>query len=114
MFSIRISDIFFIRGSGMVLAGRVEKGKVCIGARVSLRTPRTAIPTTLLGVERNSQIVSCVSAGEDVALMVREIHPSRLTGGIESIESSEPQLSPWRVLDLVVEEAPKLWWEFWK
>ncbi|GMV32120.1 MAG: hypothetical protein AMXMBFR59_42450 [Rhodanobacteraceae bacterium] len=114
MFSVRINDIFFIKGRGMVLTGRVEKGKVCVGARASLRTPLTAVPTTLVGVERNRKLVSCVSAGEDVALMVREIDPSQLTGGIELVESVEKHISLWRVLDLVVEETQKHWWDIWK
>ena len=114
MFSVRINDIFFINGQGMVLAGRVESGRVCIGARVSLRTPVVTVPTALAGVERNRQVVPCASSGETVALMIRDIHPSQLTGGVEFMESSDSHLSPWRVLDLVVEEAPKLWWEFWR
>ena len=114
MFRVRINDIFFINGQGMVLAGLVESGRVCIGARVSLRTPVVAVPTALVGVERNRQIVPCVLAGETVALMIRDIHPSQLEGGVEFVESSDKHFSPWRVLDLVVEEAPKLWWEFWR
>jgi len=114
MFNVRINDIFFINGQAMVLAGRVESGRVCIGARVFLRTPVVEVPATLVGVERNRKIVPCVSSGDTVALMVRDIHPSQLAGGVEFIESREKHLSPWRVLDLVVAEAPRLWWEFWR
>ena len=114
MFRVRINDIFFINGQGMVLAGRVESGKVFNGARAQLRTPMATVPTALTGLEQNRKLVWCVSAGDEVALMIREIHPSLLLGGVERIESTEGSLSQWRVLDLVVEEAPKLWWEFWK
>lgn len=114
MVSVRINDIFFINGQAMVLAGRVESGRVCIGARVFLRTPVVEVQTSLVGLERNRQIVPYVSSGETVAVTIRDIHPSQLAGGVEFIESREKHLSPWRVLDLVVAEAPRLWWEFWR
>jgi elongation factor Tu len=114
MFSVRIEDIFYVKGQGMVLSGRVETGKVCIGARVVLRTPVTSVLAVLSGVERNRQVVRCASSGEDVALMIRQVDPSQLTGGIEFVQSDENVVSPWRVLSLLVEETPNRWWEFWK
>jgi elongation factor Tu len=114
MFSVRVNDIFYIKGQGMVLTGRVESGKVCIGARVVLRTPVTSVPAVLAAVERNRQIVPCVPSGENVGLMIRQVDPSELTGGVEFVESNESIASQWRVLSLLVEEAPKRWWEFWR
>lgn len=114
MFSIRINDIFYMKGRDLVLTGRVESGKVCIGARVVLRTPVTSVLAVLSGIERNRQFISCVSSGEEAALMVREVDPSRLTGGVELMESKENPIPSWKVVSLLVEETPRRWWEFWR
>jgi hypothetical protein len=53
-------------------------------------------------------------SGENVALMIRQVDPSQLTGGAELVQSHESPVPSWRVLSLVVEEVPKRWWEFWK
>ncbi len=114
MFSVRIDDVAYIKGQGMVLTGRVERGEVCIGAHAVLRAPATSIPAVLAGVERNRQIVSCASSGEEIALMIHEVEPTELAGGLELVESKEGGPPTWKVLDLLVEAAPRRWWEFWK
>jgi len=35
-----------------------------------------------------------------------------LTGGVELVKT-EHEPHSWRVIDLIAEEAPKRWWEFW-
>ncbi len=114
MFSVRIDDVAYIKGQGMVLTGRVERGTVCIGARAVLRTPAASVPAVLAGVERNRQIVSCASSGEEVALMIHEVEPTELVGGLELVEPKEDGPPMWKVLDLLVEAVPRRWWEFWR
>jgi translation elongation factor EF-Tu-like GTPase len=91
----------------MVLAGRVETGKLYIGARALLRTPSVCIPALIFGVERDRQIVTCASAGDDVALIIRGVDPAELPGGVELDGAF------WTVTKLLIENAPKRWWEFW-
>jgi translation elongation factor EF-Tu-like GTPase len=97
----------------MVLAGRVESGKVCVGENAILRTPDTSVPTVVIGVERDREFVSCASSGENVALMFREVDPSGLQGGLERVQIG-PNQQAWRVLTLEVVNAPRRRWEFWK
>lgn len=114
MFRVRIGDIACIKGQGMVLTGRVERGEACIGARAVLRTPVASVPAVLAGIERNRQIVSCASSGDEVALMIHQVEPTELVGGLELGESKEGGPPMWKVLDLLVEAAPSRWWEFWR
>lgn len=114
MFDVRMNDLLYMKGRAMVLSGRVESGKVCIGARVMLRTPVTSVPAVLSGIERDGQIVSCVSASEDAALMIRGVDPEQLTGGVERVASESSPVPSWKVLSLRVVEAPARWWEFWR
>jgi len=113
MFTVRINSIFRIAGRGIVLAGRVESGKVFIGNRALLRTPTITINTVLTGLEIDREIVSSAAAGKDVGILIQDMDPSTLTGGVERIKT-EDGLPAWRVLGLIIEEAPKRWWEFWK
>ena len=113
MFTVRINDIFYMRGQGMVLAGRVESGTVRSGARALLLTPATSVVAELAGLERNRKLITRAAAGEDVALLFREVEPSALTGGVERVEPRKNEPPVWKVFDLKVEEAPKRWWEFW-
>jgi len=113
MFKIRVNSIFHISGRGTVLAGRVENGIVWIGSRVALRTPNVSLIKELKGLERNHETVPNASAGEDVGILIRDLDPAMLIGGIELVRT-EHEPHSWRVLDLVVEKAPKRWWEFWQ
>jgi translation elongation factor EF-Tu-like GTPase len=115
MFAVRIRDFLYIRGQGMVLAGRVESGTVWSGARALLVTPTTSVAAVLSGLERNRELVPSAAAGEDVALLIRNVEPSALTGGVECVETDMGGSPPtWSVVDLIVEEAPERWWEFWR
>lgn len=113
MFKIRVNSIFHISGHGTVLAGRVESGIVWMGSRVALRTPNVSLIKQLEGLEQNRKTVPNASAGEDVAMLVRDLDPAMLVGGIEFVRA-EHGPSSWRVVDLVVEKAPNRWWEFWQ
>src|SRR5260221_13691670 len=113
MFKIRVNSIFHISSHGTVLAGRVESGIVWIGSRVALRTPNVSLIKQLEGLERNRKPVPNASAGEDVAILVRDLDPAMLVGGVELVRA-EHEPPSWRVVDLVVEKAPKRWWEFWQ
>ena len=112
MFKVRVNSIFHISGRGTVLAGRVENGTVRIGSRVAVRSPNVSLIKGLKGLERNRAIVSNASAGEEVAILIRDLDPAALIGGIELVRGEHGAPS-WRVVDLVIEKAPKRWWEFW-
>lgn len=111
-FAIRVNDIFYIKGRGMVLTGHVESGKVYGGGRVLLRTPTVSVLGVLAGVERNRKVVPCANAGEDIALLIRDVYPERLIGGVE--RTDQTVMSPWKVIDVQVEPAPSRSWEIWK
>jgi translation elongation factor EF-Tu-like GTPase len=112
MFTIRVNSIFHISGRGTVLAGHIESGGVWIGSRVALRTPTISVIKELRGLERNCEIVSHASTGEDVAILIQDLDPAVLIGGVELVKP-ENELPSWRVIDLIIEKAPKRWWEFW-
>jgi translation elongation factor EF-Tu-like GTPase len=97
----------------MVLAGKVENGKVLAGAKAVIRSPTMTVDTVLNGLEQNREIVSSAAAGEDVAIMIADFDPHILNDGIE-VTRTEEGFPSYRVLDLVIEEPKKLWWEFWK
>ena len=113
MFTIRVNSVFHISGRGTVLAGRVENGSARIGSRVALRTPKISVIKELNGLERNHENVSHAFAGEDVGILFRNLDPAMLIGGIELVKT-EHEPHSWLVIDLIIEKAPKRWWEFWE
>jgi translation elongation factor EF-Tu-like GTPase len=115
MFAVRIKEIFYMRGQGMVLAGRVESGTVWSGTRALFVTPTTSRVAVLAGLERSRELVPSPTAGEDVGLVFRDVEPSALAGGVVRAAADKDGSPPtWKVVDLRVEEAPGRWWEFWR
>ncbi len=110
VFLFQVTSVFVITGRGMVLAGRMEKGAVRVGARVQLRAPGGFIETTIVSIEKARSIVSSGSAGEELAFLIRGVEPSALIGGVERDKTS----GAWQVVSLQVVSVPKRWWEFWR
>jgi translation elongation factor EF-Tu-like GTPase len=108
MFTIRINSIFSIAGSGIVLAGKVESGRVRAGAKAVIRTPSKSLDTVLSRLEQNREIVSTAGAGEDVAIMIADFDPNILNDGIE-VSRTEEGFPSYRAVELVIKAASKSW-----
>ena len=71
-FLMPIEDVFTITGRGMVVTGRVERGKLKVNEEVEVVGIREkAIKTTVTGVEMFRKLLDYAEAGENVGLLLR-------------------------------------------
>lgn len=113
MFAVQVTDIFSIRGRGVILTGRVEGRQAFAGSRVRLVSPGSSVQAVVAGLEIDRKLVSSAAPGQDVAVLVRGVELEALIGAVEQFES-EPGVHTWRIVSLRLEAEPKRWWEFWK
>ena len=113
MFTLQVTDIFAIRGRGIVLMGEVTGAKVSVGDRVLLVSSGALVLTTVAAIEKNKILINVACPGEKVAMLVRGVEPDALVGGVEHVEV-ESGVHQWSVVNLRIEAVPKKWWEIWK
>ena len=70
-FLMAIEDVFSIEGRGTVVTGRIEKGTVNVGDKVSIIGLRDTTETTCTGVEMFNKILDKGIAGDNVGVLLR-------------------------------------------
>jgi elongation factor Tu len=70
-FLMAIEDVFSIEGRGTVVTGRIEKGTVNVGDKVSIIGLRDTQETTCTGVEMFNKILEKGIAGDNVGILLR-------------------------------------------
>jgi hypothetical protein len=67
-FELSITDVFFIRGRGTVVTGRVARGVVRTGDLIQVHGPSGVRSGTVDGIETFRQVLDEATAGEDIGL----------------------------------------------
>jgi translation elongation factor EF-Tu-like GTPase len=72
-FSMPVTDIFTIKGRGLVVVGRVESGRLTTGQAVVIKSAegQTLHETKVLGIEQFRAIVDSAEAGENVGVLLK-------------------------------------------
>ena len=70
-FLMPIEDVFTITGRGTVVTGRVERGKLPLGAEVEILGIRDPQKTTVTGIEMFHKQMDEAWAGENCGLLLR-------------------------------------------
>src|SRR4030043_363020 len=68
-----IEDVFSITGRGTVVTGRVEQGKLSVGAEVEVVGIRPTRKTVVTGVEMFRKLLDEAQAGDNIGLLLRGI-----------------------------------------
>jgi len=70
-FLMSVEDVFSIKGRGTVATGRIERGKVKVGAEVEIVGLRDTQKTTVTGVEMFNKTLDGGQAGDNVGCLLR-------------------------------------------
>ena len=77
-----IADIFFIKGRGTVVTGRIESGTLTVGDEIHLtRADGAARTVTVTGIEQLHKLLSEAQAGNEVGVLLRGIEKKDLQPG---------------------------------
>jgi elongation factor Tu len=80
-FLMAIEDVFSIEGRGTVVTGRIEKGTVNVGDKVSIIGLRDTQETTCTGVEMFNKILDKGIAGDNVGILLRGTRKDQVERG---------------------------------
>jgi elongation factor Tu len=72
-FQMPVEDVFFIRGRGTVVTGRVEAGTLKTGDQVTLQHGGASRTVTVTGIEMFRKVLDQAGPGDNVGLLLRDI-----------------------------------------
>lgn len=78
MFRMTIEDVFFIRGRGSVVTGKIEDGMLRVGDEVLIDGKG---PVRVDGIEAFRKVLDQAAAGENVGLLFEKLEKSQLSPG---------------------------------
>jgi elongation factor Tu len=78
MFRMIVKDVFFIRGRGVVAAGRIESGQLRVGDQVQLNGEQLA---RVDGIETSGKVLEEAQAGDDVGVLFGSLDKSQIKRG---------------------------------
>ena len=81
-FLMPIEGVFSISGRGTVATGRIERGKVKVGAEVDLVGFGTNVKTVVTGVEMFCKTMNDAQAGDNVGILLRGIKKEDVERGM--------------------------------
>jgi Elongation factor Tu domain 2 len=97
VFRLTVADVFFIRGRGTVVTGKVEEGIVRVGDEVRVGDRG---PVRVDGIEAFRKTRDQAQAGDNIGLLLSKLERSDvksgdvITGGGESIAPAAPAPPP--------------------
>lgn len=78
-FEFIVEDIFTITGKGTVVVGRVTKGVVSLGARVSLKN--AGVSTIVVGLEMFRNKLDYIQEGDSAGIILSGISKDQISRG---------------------------------
>src|SRR3954451_21430047 len=78
MFRMTVSDVFFIRGRGLVATGKVEEGVLRVGEEVRLNG---GDPVRVDGIEAFRKTLEQAQAGENIGVLLRGLDKGGVSAG---------------------------------
>ncbi|MFO0179443.1 MAG: elongation factor Tu [Planctomyces sp.] len=80
-FMMAVEDVFSIEGRGTVATGRIEAGKVAVGAKIQGSGLRDTLEVTVTGVEMFQKSLDQGIAGDNVGLLMRGVKKEDIQRG---------------------------------
>lgn len=83
-FRLTIQDTFSIKGRGLVVVGRVERGVITSGQRVQIASPDGTqhFESVVAGLESFPRPIKSASTGENVGILFRDLSKDEVKPGM--------------------------------
>ena len=91
MFRMTIDDVFFIRGRGSVVTGRIADGTLRVGDEVMIDGKG---PVRVDGIEAFRKVLEQAQAGDNVGLLFKKLAKNELTRGAVITAAGDPSAFP--------------------
>ena len=72
-FRMTVEDVFFIRGRGTVITGRIEQGVLKVGDEIILNHQGAARQVVVTGVEMFRKVMNQAGPGDNVGVLVKDL-----------------------------------------
>lgn len=72
-FRMTVQDIFFIKGRGTVVTGRVESGVITVGDEIRIQGKSASKIAVVTGVEVLRKVTTQAKAGDNIGLLFKDI-----------------------------------------
>ena len=72
-FQMTVEDVFFIRGHGTVVTGKIEAGTVKTGDQVVLQHGGASRTVTVTGIEMFRKVLNQASTGDNIGVLLKDV-----------------------------------------
>ena len=72
-FRMTVEDVFFIRGRGTVVMGRIENGILMVNDEIYLRHSGSSRKVAITGLEISRKMIDQAKAGDTVGILFRDL-----------------------------------------
>ena len=102
--------MFQVSGRGAVLVGTIASGRVRVGQKVTVSSPKGATQGKVEGVEVNRTALDSAGAGDEAGLLITPYDAAAVADGITQAPSGDPRDA---IVNLTVSSRSSPWWRFW-
>src|SRR5262245_44402789 len=92
-FLLRVNDVFSMP-RGPLVTGRIERGVVTVGMRVTISGEQGTHSAIVRGIEQFRSILNEAHAGQDVALLLEGVERANLAAGHVISSAADPVVPP--------------------
>jgi elongation factor Tu len=80
---LQIDDVFYIRGRGTVVTGKIKSGTCKVGQKVAILKDSIEVRTSfVLGIEMSRKLIQVAETGDEVGLLLRNVAEGELEPGM--------------------------------
>jgi len=80
-FRMTVEDVFFIRGRGTVVTGRIESGTLNTNDEIYLRRSNSSRKVTVNGIEMLRKLLDQARAGDNIGVLLRDLTKQEVEKG---------------------------------
>lgn len=80
-FSMKVDDVFFIKGRGTITTGKIDSGTICLGDAVVIDSANGTTKTTCTGIEMFRKQLEVAKAGDNVGLLMKDLPQNKVNRG---------------------------------
>ena len=81
-FSMPIEDVFYIKGRGTVITGKIKTGQISVNDKINLIKDNIILGTTVKGIEMFRKLLDQAESGDNVGLLLSDVKKNQVKKGM--------------------------------